>query len=182
MIIFLALVMIIFLLLMLFVFANLVYANFLGAPSIYSSGTAMSDAMKLAGVKKGQLVVDLGCGNAKSLIIAASQFGAKGIGVEKSPLCYLQANLNVLMSRQQRNIKILFGDFSVAEKYLRKADVVYLYLLPTLLTKIEKWLFNTIADKTKVVSLSFEFPTQKSINSIETKNLGYPATVRMYRR
>lgn len=171
-----------FLLIMFFVFANLVYANFLGAPSIYSNKVAMSDAMKFAEVKPGQTVIDLGCGNAKSLVIAAKHFGAKGIGVEKSPLCYIQASLNVLMNHQQKNVKILFGDFSVAEKYLRKADVVYLYLLPALLGKIEKWLFATVSKETKVVSLSFEFPNQKSVASVETKNLGYPATIRMYRK
>ena len=126
----------IFLVGMLFVFGNLVYSNFLGAPTVYSSNQAMSDAMKLAGLKRGQVVIDLGCGNANSLVIAAKEFGAKGIGVEKSPLCYLQARYNVLRNHQQKNIKILFGGFSVAEKYLFEADVIYLYLLPSLLSKI----------------------------------------------
>lgn len=38
--------------------------------------------LELAGVKPGELVYDLGCGDGRIIILAAIEFGAKAIGVE----------------------------------------------------------------------------------------------------
>jgi SAM-dependent methyltransferase len=152
------------------------------SPTVYANDKAIEDSLKLAGVKVGELVVDLGCGNAKSLIIAAKKFDAKGIGVEISPYCYLLARWRVFILGESRNIKIIYGDFKKAEVYLKKADVVYLYLLNATLKKIEKWFFSSIGPKTRVVSLAFVFPNKEPINSIETYNLRKNTKARIYKR
>lgn len=172
---------ILLLLFMLFWQASLIYATILGAPTVYSNKKAMVDAFNLAGLKKDELVVDLGCGNARSLIVAARDFGARGVGVERSPYAYLQSRLMVRLSGQQDKIMILFGDFREAEKYLRKADVVYVYLLNSVLAKIEKWLFQTIPPGARVVSLSFLFEQHEPINKISVRNLGKGTSVRLYK-
>lgn len=160
--------------------ASLIFAQILGAPSVYSNSEAIFQALKLAELKKGGLIIDLGCGDARSLIIAAKKFGAHGIGVERSPFCFLKSKLNVLLAHESRNITILFGDFKVAEKYLKKADVIYLYLLNSVLKNIESWLFENISAKTKVVSLAFEFSDHKPKETSETKNLGRITKLRLY--
>lgn len=158
----------------------MIYATLLGAPSVYSNDQAIRDAFKLAGLKSGQCVVDLGCGNAKSLIIAAKEFGAQGIGVERSPYCFLQAKFRVWQSSESKNIKIYFGNFSRLEKELRKADVVYLYLLNSILVKIESWLFSNLQPEAKVVSLAFEFLKRQPAQAAQTINLGRKTTIRLY--
>lgn len=173
---------ILLLLFMIFWQVSLIYATFLGAPTVYSHKKAMVEAFELAGLKKGELVVDLGCGNARSLIIAAKHFGARGVGVERSPYAYLQSILMVRLSGQQDKIKILFGDFKVAEDYLKKADVVYLYLLNSVLSKLEDWFFATIPSETRVVSLSFLFSKHKPAKEISVRNLGRDTFVRLYEK
>lgn len=158
----------------------LIIAQLAGSPTVYSNKKAIVDCLKLAGLKKGETVVDLGCGNARSLIIAANQFGAKGIGVERSPFCVIHSRLAVWLSGNSRNIRILSGDFKKAEKYLKNADVVYLYLLNTTLRKIEDWYFKSIGPNTRTVSLAFTFGKHKAIKEIDTFTLSREAKARLY--
>lgn len=175
-------IILIFGLLVLFWQLNLLLVAILGTPIVYASDKAIIDAFKLAKLKKDDLAVDLGCGNGKSLIIAAKKFRALGVGVDLSLYCYLKSKLNVFFAGESKNIKIIWGDFKKAEPYLKKADVVYIYLLNSVLKKIEPWFFKLIDKNTKVVSLSFVFPSHKPIKIIKTINLNKKTTIRLYKK
>lgn len=162
--------------------ASLIYAQILGAPSVNSSQRAISEAFKLAGLKKGEIVVDLGSGSGLALIIAASKFGAKGVGVERSPFYYLLSKIKVFLSGCSKDVKIYFGDFRRVEKQVQKADVVYLYLLNSVLENIESWIFGIIGDKTRIVSLAFYFPNKKPISTTTTLNLGRKTIISLYKK
>jgi len=172
----------VFLLAMIFWQGSLLQASIRGVPIVYSSKKAAIDALKLARAKSGETVVDLGCGNGQVLINLADHFGVKGVGVDLSLFCYISARAKLFLSRRSDRIKIIRGDFRLAERELKEADIVYLYLLNPTLAKIEDWLFATIGEKTRVVSLSFEFKKHKPVDTIETKNLGYPTLIRLYRK
>src|SRR5262245_53273311 len=50
------------------------------------SDDAVVDAMlKLANVRKGDVVYDLGCGDGKIVIAAAKKYGARGVGIDIDP-------------------------------------------------------------------------------------------------
>ena len=159
---------------------SLLYASVFTVPTVYASHQAIVDACKLAGLKKGQTIVDLGCGNAKSLIIACKEFGAKGVGVENSYYCFLKSKMNVMLAGLSGRIKIIFGDFKAAEDDLAQADMVYMYLLNKTLAQIEKWFFESIVPKTQAVVLCFEFPNHKPQKVAETVNLGRKTTLKLY--
>ncbi|MCL5411013.1 MAG: hypothetical protein M1324_04160 [Patescibacteria group bacterium] len=158
----------------------LIFAQLFGAPTVYSSKKAVIDTLKLAGLEKDELLIDLGCGNARVLIIAAKEFGVRGIGVDRSPYCFLKSKLSVLLSGQKDKIRIIFGNFEKAESYLPKADAVYLYLLNSANIKIENWLFKNISNKTKIVSLAFTFSKHIPKKSIFTKTLGRKTQASLY--
>jgi len=162
--------------------ASLLYVAIFGSPTVYANSKAVRDSLKLAKLKEGELIVDLGCGNANSLIIAAREFGSRGVGVEISPWCYLKAWWNVLVNGQVGRVKIIFGDFKKGEKYLKKADVVYLYLLNETLEKFEDWYFESISKKTRTVSLAFWFPHSKAVKTIETFNLRKKTKIYLYKK
>lgn len=172
----------IFSLLILFWQSNLLIIAILGSPIVYASNQAVIDTLKLADLKKGNLVVDLGCGNGKSLIIAAKKFGAQGVGVDLSLYCYLKSKINVFWAGESKNIKIIWGDFKKAEPFLRKSDVVYLYLLNSALKKIESWLFKSIKKNTKVVSLSFQFVDHNPVKMSKTICLNKLTNIRLYKK
>ena len=157
----------------------LIYAQILGAPTVYANKKAILDACRLAGLKKGQTIIDLGCGDGRSLILAAREFKAKGIGIERSPYCYLKSKFNVLLSRQ-KDIKILFGDIGKFRDEIEKADVVYVYLLNSVLAQIEDWLFKSKKPETKIVSLAFKFKKHDPKKLATTTNLGRETTLRLY--
>jgi len=148
---------------------------------VYANRQAIRDGFKLAGLKKGETVLDLGCGDARSLLIASKEFGAKGIGVEKSLYCYLLANLKVWIAGERKNVKILLGDFNRLEQYIPQADVIYLYLLNSVLAKKEDWIFGLISKKCRIVSLSFTFVKHKPLKSADTVSLGKETKVRLYK-
>lgn len=176
---------IIFILISLYVIfwqANLIVASIWGAPSVFANDKAILDALKMANPQRGQLVLDLGCGDARSLIISAKEFGTEGVGIERSPYCWIKANILVKVSGQSDKIKILFGDFKTAEAYLGKSDVIYLYLLEKVLAEKENWIFDHISKSTKIVSLSFKFKKHLPVDSISTRNLHRMTNVYLYRR
>ncbi len=161
---------------------SLLLAFISGAPSVFANQDAIEDSLKLAKLKKGELLIDLGCGDARVLIIGAKKFGARGIGVEKSPYCYLLSRFNVWQAGQSQKIKLIYGDFKVAEVYLKKADVVYLYLLPHTLARIEKWLFANLRSQAKVISIGFAFQKRKSKLQSSTINLNRKSAIYLYQK
>ena len=162
--------------------SSLLIAQIIGSPTVYAYNSAIIDSFKLARLKKDELVIDLGCGDGRSLILAAKKFGARGIGVERSLYCYLRANLKVLMAGERSRVKVILGDFKKLEPDLKNADVVYLYLLNSTLAEIEEWFFTSIGGQTRVVSLAFWFPNRQPIGEIETYNLRKTAKARLYRK
>src|SRR5437868_4583038 len=65
----------------------------------------------LTKVGKSSVVYDLGCGTGHALIVAAKEFGAKGIGIEIDPLRYLIAKFNVKRFGVSQKITIVKEDF-----------------------------------------------------------------------
>lgn len=159
---------------------SLIFAQLFGAPTVHSSRQAVMDTLKLSDLKKDELIVDLGCGSARVLIMAAKEFGAKGVGIDRSPFCYLISKFNVFLAGQQKRVKIYFGSFEKNEKYLNKADVVYLYLLNSVNRKIEDWLFRNVPAEARIVSLSFDFERHRPKKEVETRTLHHTTKARLY--
>lgn len=173
---------ILILLFVIFWIASLTLAQAIGAPSVYANNEAINDAFKLAKLKRGQLVLDLGCGDGRSLIIAAKKYGAKAVGIERSLYCFLFCKIRVQMSGYGKNIKVIFGDFHKAEQYLIKVDLVYLYLLNKILNKEEDWLFLSLKKEASISSLCFEFKKHTPAETMKTQNLGKQTTIYLYRK
>ena len=141
---------------------SLIVAIIGGAPTVYSKEKVIIKAFESVDLKNGQLVADLGCGNAWSLIIASRKFGAKGIGIEISPFYYFLAKINVLLHGETKNIKIKFGNFRKREADIKDADVIYLYLFDKIVGKIEPWIFKSAKAHSKIISLGFPFKNHQA--------------------
>ena len=152
----------IFALVFLFWQVSLIIAIIGGAPTVYSKEKVITEAFESVKLKKGQLVVDLGCGNARSLIIASRKFGAKGIGIEISPFYFFWAKMNVLARGESRNVKIKFGNLRNCRKDIESADVIYLYLFDRIISRIEHWIFESVKPQTKVISLAFPLKNHRA--------------------
>jgi SAM-dependent methyltransferase len=80
----------------------------------------------LAGVKKNDVVYDLGSGDGRVVITAAKKYGAKAVGFEIDPGLVKLARENVQREKLEKLVEIRQQDFMTAD--LSNATVVSLYL------------------------------------------------------
>ncbi|MEI8061191.1 MAG: methyltransferase domain-containing protein [Candidatus Berkelbacteria bacterium] len=172
-------VFLIFLLGFIFWVSSHLYSSIFHVPYVNSSDKAIHDALKLAGLNKGETLLDLGCGRGDALIIAARDFGAKAVGYEISPLPFLIARIKTL---KYPKIKVYCRDLRRANDDIKKADVIYLYLLNSVLDKIEDQIFANCKTNARIVSLAFKFPKHKPVDVMSTKNLGRMTDISLYEK
>lgn len=127
-----------------------IYALVSGIGWVPTHQQSIKRFLQLVDLKPGQLVYDLGCGDGR-LVIAASQQGAKAIGLEISILPYLVAQLRRLLSKSRAQIK--FRDFWSVD--LSQADVVYFFLIPRVYRRLKNKLAKELKPGAKVVALSW---------------------------
>ena len=115
---------------------------------------AVVDAMlKVANVKAGDVVYDLGCGDGR-IVVSAAKLGARGIGIDIDPERVAEANQNVQRNSVGDRVKILNQDLFTTN--FSDASVVMLYLLPTLNLRLRPTLWKTLKPGTRVVSHDFD--------------------------
>ncbi|TSC52684.1 MAG: putative ribosomal protein L11 methyltransferase [Parcubacteria group bacterium LiPW_41] len=124
------------------------------APFIPIPHDAIPSLVEHADINKGDVVYDLGCGDARILKILAKKYSdAQFIGIEKALFPYIIAKISSL---RFPNITIRRKNFFKIP--IANATVVITYLFPSvmdlLLPKFEKELHNTKL-------LSFDFPFSK---------------------
>jgi predicted RNA methylase len=108
---------------------------------------------KMAGIIKGDRVIDLGCGDASILIVAAREYGAISYGVELNPVVAMMARARIRLAGVQDKVKIVRGNMYKVD--LPDADIAMMYMLPKATLKIEGILRDRY-DHLKVVSHGFE--------------------------
>ena len=100
-------------------------------PDVVYVGTpydVISKMLKMAKVKKKDMVYDLGCGDARMLVLAAQKYGCRGVGYDIDPERVKASNENVRRNGVEKLVKIVLADIFTVD--LRKADVIPIYLLP----------------------------------------------------
>jgi SAM-dependent methyltransferase len=108
--------------------------------------------LDMADVKKGDVVYDLGCGDGR-IVIAAAKRGAKAIGYDIDPKRVKEARENVKKNKVEDLAKIEHEDVFTLD--LSKANVVTLYLLPSLNVKLIPQL-EKLKDGSRIVSHDFD--------------------------
>ena len=96
-------------------------------PFVVSSEPTVAAMLDLAGVRKGDVVYDLGCGDGR-IVIAAALRGARGVGIDIDPFPLEFARRNVREAGVEDRVRFVRGDFFEAS--LADATVVMLYLSP----------------------------------------------------
>ncbi|MBU5537518.1 MAG: class I SAM-dependent methyltransferase [Candidatus Aenigmatarchaeota archaeon] len=122
--------------------------------------------LKLANVKKNDLVYDLGSGDGRALIIAAKEFHAKAIGIEKNRLLVWLSRLIVKKNNLHDKIKIICGD--IFDENLKNADVILMYLSHKLTQELKHKFKKELRKGTRIVSASHPIVGWKEIKKIRT--------------
>ena len=114
------------------------------------------DAMlKMANVKAGDVVWDLGSGDGRIPITAVQKFGAaRATGIDIDPVRIKEANENAQKANVTDKVKFLNQDLFTSN--FSDATVVTLYLLPSLNEKLRPKLLADLKPGTRIVSHAFE--------------------------
>jgi len=98
-------------------------------------------------------VMDLGCGDGRMLVTAASKFGARGFGVDLNPVRIQEATENA----KKANVtdKIRFEVKNLFETSIRDASVLTMYLLPSVNLQLRPRILDEMKPGSRIVSHAF---------------------------
>ena len=136
--------------------------------------------LKLAEVKPGELVYDLGSGDGQIVIMAAKEFGARAIGVEIRRDLVEESLRKIKEYGLEDRVTIIHGDFFKVD--ISDADVVTLYLLTSVNERLRPKLEKELKPGTRVVSHDFEIPGWKPIKVVEINEEWRSHKIYLYRR
>lgn len=126
----------------------------LEVPYVPTPENVVEQMLKLANVKKTDVLYDLGSGDGRIVVTAAQKFGAHGVGYDLNPERIKEANENAQKAGVTDRVTFRQEDLFKAD--LRNATVVTLYLLPSVNLKLKPKLFAELKPGTRVVSHDFD--------------------------
>jgi len=136
----------------------------LDVPYVPTPQAVVDRMLSLAQVGKNDVLFDLGCGDGRIVVTAASQFGARGTGIDIDPERIAEARENARKAGVEKQVQ--FKQANLFETDLSKASVVSLYLLPTINVKLRPRLWQQLKVGSRVVSHAFdmgnEWPADKT--------------------
>jgi SAM-dependent methyltransferase len=129
-------------------------------PYVPTTEKAVEEMLKLAGVKKTDIVYDLGCGDGRIVIAAAKTFGAHGVGIDINPERIQEAKANAKRAGVEHLVR--FEENDLFEANFKEATVVTLFLLPAINLKLRPKLLSDLKPGTRVVSNTFDMGDWKA--------------------
>jgi uncharacterized protein (TIGR03000 family) len=122
---------------------------------------------KLAGVKKGDVVFDLGCGDGRIVITAVKQFGAKrGVGVDIDPERIMESLTNAKEEGVADKVQFRLGDVLQKIKDLGDASVVMLYMGKDVNLRLMPILKKILKPGARIVSHDFSMGDWKAEKTV----------------
>ncbi len=124
-------------------------AEELDVPFVVTPDRVTRAMLELAGVGPRDVVIDLGSGDGRIVIVAARQFGARGLGVEIVPDLVEQSRENARRAGVADRVEFRVQD--LFETDLSGATVITMYLLPDVNLKLRPKL-QALKPGTRIVS------------------------------
>ncbi|MBI4091674.1 MAG: SAM-dependent methyltransferase [Candidatus Levybacteria bacterium] len=113
------------------------------------------EGLRIAKVTKKDIVYDLGSGDGRVPIIAAREFGGRGVGIEIDYIRHLTAWLKVRLYNLKDKVTLKRGNFF--DYNISDATVVFVYLIPRVLEKLKPKVFRELKKGTKIISYKYKF-------------------------
>jgi SAM-dependent methyltransferase len=148
-------------------FQDLTWQSFKGydVPYVPTPTEVVDEMLHLAGVKAGDVLYDLGCGDGRIVIAAAKRFGVKAVGIDIDPLRIQESNANAAAAGLTGKVRFIQQD--LFETDFRDATVITMYLLTSVNLRLRPKLLADLKPGTRLVSHSFEMgewrPDQTSL-------------------
>ncbi len=126
----------------------------------------VEDMLRLADVKKGDVLYDLGSGDGRIPITAAKAYGIRAVGIDIDPERIAEAQENARKAGVTKLVDFRLEDLFKSD--FHNATVVTLYLLPDLNVKLRPRLLAELKPGTRIVSHQFDMGDWPPDKRLET--------------
>jgi SAM-dependent methyltransferase len=153
----------------------------LRAPDVRYEPTPMDVAgvmLRLADVKPGDAVYDLGCGDGRIVIAAVRQYNARGVCVDIDPRRIAESRENAREAGVADRILFLNQDLLAAD--ISGATVVMLFLSPELNLKLRPKLLRELRPGTRIVSHWHDMGDWRPQKTMRVRSGGYERHVYLW--
>lgn len=139
------------------------------APYIAAPMPVIRQMLELAEIGPEDVIYELGCGDGRTVITAAQEYGARVVGIELDPLRYFWCQALITFLGLRGRIKIILGNFF--DEDLNKADIVTCYIGQDANEEIQHKFKKELRPKTRIISYIFTFPELTLIKADEEAEL-----------
>ena len=150
-------------------------------PFITSPDNVTLEMLNMAGVKRGDHVVDLGSGDGRIVILAARRFGATGLGVEIDPALVRLSNAHASNAGVAQ--RVAFREQDLFKTDLSSATVITMYLLPEVNLQLRPALL-ALKPGTRVVSHDWDMgdwaPDRTTVLLVPDKKVGFEKSSKVH--
>lgn len=152
------------------------------APYFPTPPSIVKKMLEVAGLKSGEKMFDLGSGDGRIVLMAASAFKADATGVELDESLARQSSEEIRRQKKEGIARIIQGD--ILKQDYSSADVVTAYLLPQAMQLVRPLLEKQLKKGARVIAHDFEMAgwTPEKVETIEDDGEGRSHTIFLYRR
>lgn len=126
----------------------------LDVPYVPTPQEVVDRMLEIAKVTGKDFVMDLGCGDGRMLVTAATKFGSRGRGVDLNPLRIKEANANAQNAKVSD--KVTFEVKNLFDTSIKEADVLTMYLLPGVNLQLRPRILDEMKPGSRIVSHAFD--------------------------
>ncbi len=140
------------------------------APFVTTPMVVADKMLHLARVDRDDVVFDLGCGDGRIVILAAKNYGARGVGIDIDPERIQESKANAQKEGVADLVEFRLED--VMKSDFSSATVVTLYLIPESNELLRPLLEEQLKPDTYVVSHNYKIPgwEEKEIRSVSLED------------
>lgn len=123
-------------------------------PYVSTPYEIVSEMIRLADVKAGDVVYDLGCGDGRLVIEAVKRTGCRGVGIDIDPERIKESRANAKAAGVEDRVSFVEQNFFVSD--IRAATVMLIYLFPDINIRLRSKFLSEMKPGSRLVSHSFD--------------------------
>ena len=140
-------------------------------PYVPSTDQNVDEMLRLAEVRPGDIVYDLGSGDGRVVIAAARDWGARGVGIEIDPKLVVESRERARREGVEKRVAFREGDVTKAS--FSEATVVTMYLLTPLVERLKPKLLAELKPGTRIIAHDYGFSDWKPDRHVQVSKNFY---------
>ena len=125
----------------------------------------VAEMLRLANIKQGDVLYDLGSGDGRIPIAAAKQFGIRAVGIEIDPKLITEAEINARAAGVSELVRFRNEDMFRVD--IREANIVTLYLSDKLNVLLRPKLLQQLKPGSRIISHDFRMGDWKPEQTVQ---------------